>query len=142
MIRGRVRNQIDLPKALDVARDKRDRGILYATIEARNVTKYLLSAESQTRTGRLYKRGRNAYHRASAPGELPSPDFGILRNSTNFEIFSGPGGNYGQVGVFAEYAAALELGTERMAARPFLSLVPTAYGERVRKAFAVGAELS
>jgi HK97 gp10 family phage protein len=65
---------------------------------------------------RTYKRG-NVTHTSSRPGEPPNVDTGALRNSIRWEE-EAPGTVYVMDGV--EYGAYLELGTENMAARPFM----------------------
>lgn len=60
---------------------------------------------------------RYGTHVASAPGYPPNVDTGALRNSMRWEEVA-PGTVYVMDGV--EYGAYLELGTEKMAARPFM----------------------
>jgi HK97 gp10 family phage protein len=69
------------------------------------------------KTGRLYKR-RGIEHRASAPGEPPATDTGRLVGSVTFELE--PSRPVGFVRAATAYAKALEFGTMKMAARPFL----------------------
>lgn len=82
------------------------------------------------KSGRTYRRGAirrgkgekrrvvaYRFHRASAPGEAPAIDTATLVNSF-FTKKVGP--LVRVIGVGAEYAAALEFGTERIAPRPFL----------------------
>lgn len=66
-------------------------------------------------TGRTYGK-----HVASAPGQPPSPDFGTLRSSVSWEVAKDAKGLVGRVGTNLEYGKHLELGTKRIAARPFL----------------------
>lgn len=72
------------------------------------------------KTGRIYKRGGRA-HQASAPGQAPANDYGFLAASA-IAVYPQQGDLFQVVG-FAnwtrEYASFLELGTARMAARPF-----------------------
>lgn len=66
-------------------------------------------------TGRMYGK-----HQASAPGEAPATDQGLLANSIQWQ----PTGDLSrEVAVGAEYGAPLEYGTEdgRIAPRPFLT---------------------
>lgn len=56
----------------------------------------------------------------SAPGEPPGVITGELRRSITHEIEKKPTGVIGRVGSNKEYAIHLELGTSKMAARPFL----------------------
>lgn len=79
-----------------------------------------------TKSGRTYTRtstgkgGRvsTRTHRASAPGEAPANDLGILANSIRARS---AGRLTWRVAAGARYAAALELGTRRIAPRPFLA---------------------
>lgn len=67
-------------------------------------------------TGRIYRR-RGVEHQASAPGEPPAVDTGRLIGSvtTDYDAVE----IAGTVTFHAAYAAALEMGTPKMAARPF-----------------------
>lgn len=89
-------------KAMTVgAKGKRGKGLIAAGMRARN--------------GRVtvgYK-----VRRASAPGEAPAIDTGTLANSIQARK-TGLGSAVVEVG--AEYGTHLELGTRKMAARPFL----------------------
>jgi HK97 gp10 family phage protein len=70
-------------------------------------------------TGRFYKR-RSVTHRASAPGEAPASDTGRLVNSiSSYALGDGEAVSVAGRGTVA-YAAMLEFGTPKMAARPFL----------------------
>jgi len=65
-------------------------------------------------TGRTYKR-RSVLHQASAPGQPPAPDTGVLLGSVYHERT----GEFSAVaGSRLDYAAYLEWGTFRMAPRP------------------------
>ena len=69
--------------------------------------------------GRSYRRG-NATHVASQPGYPPNVDSGTLHNA----ITSAPAGRLKyEIRAGTEYAYHLEMGTERMAARPFVGPV-------------------
>jgi HK97 gp10 family phage protein len=70
------------------------------------------------KTGRIYIRGGNVTHRASAPGEPPANDTGRLVASIRYELTSS--GTVLRVFAGTEYAAMLEFGTSKMSARPFL----------------------
>jgi HK97 gp10 family phage protein len=69
------------------------------------------------KSGRTYTRG-NITHTASAAGEYPASDTGFLAN--NIHISRSPSGLSGAVESRAKYSEALEFGTSKMAARPFL----------------------
>lgn len=70
--------------------------------------------------GATYKRGKKGTHTASSPGNPPRPDMGTLVNSLrvvrvgelHYELRDG-----------VEYGYWLEIGTEHIAARPFVSPV-------------------
>ena len=109
-----------------------------ATIEAKNLTIDMLN---QPGTGRAYRRG-SVVHVASAPGDPPAPDTGRLKNSTQSEVFRSVGGALGVVSVNTEYAAALELGTETISPRPFLSAMARRHADRLRAVFAQFARIS
>lgn len=70
-----------------------------------------------TKSGQVYVRGTRS-HRASAPGEAPANDTGRLVNSIRARLEQGL---TWRVGADARYAAPLELGTNRIAPRPFLA---------------------
>lgn len=124
--------EFNLLLANKVALDAAERGVRAAVLDAEGLTKVLLS---QPGTGRMYQRGKTVEHRASAPGEPPAPDTGRLRASVSTEVIRGLDEVTGIVAVNTEYAAALELGTEKMKARPYLSRVPREYGARLVATF-------
>ena len=102
---------------------------------------------SQHGTGRVYRKHHpDRVHQASAPGEPPAPDLGLLRASMSHTVGRDDEGLFGEwgVGVGAAPSAAereghtplsrigvwLELGTRHMAARPFLRpSIPAAAGD-------------
>jgi HK97 gp10 family phage protein len=79
-------------------------------------TEAIFGIQHTPRTGKSYKRGKKT-HIASSPGNPPAVDTGRLRNSINYFLTD----RYtGEVRASTKYAAALEFGTVRMAARPFM----------------------
>ncbi len=63
----------------------------------------------------------NASHpRPSVPGSGPAVRSGRLRASISWRVLSDGEGVYAEVGSAVEYAAYVELGTERAAPRPYL----------------------
>ncbi|WP_442577859.1 hypothetical protein ACSBOB_20140 [Mesorhizobium sp. ASY16-5R] len=80
-------------------------------------------------TGRTYKRGQRS-HTASAPGEYPNSDYGELVRKMFFEMRGRLTAVWGNS---AKHARPLELGTSRMAARPFLRPTYLALRERAKK---------
>jgi phage gpG-like protein len=127
-----TRVDIDMALAQKVALDAAERGVRAATLEARNIAVVLLS---QPGTGRTYQRGKTVEHTASSPGDPPAPDTGRLRASLQTEVLRGPREVVGILSANTEYAAALELGTERIRPRPYLSRIPREFGSRLRMVF-------
>jgi len=75
-----------------------------------------VSMSAASHSGRIYGK-----HKASAPGETPAVDTGVLVNSINTELVSSSDSEaWAQVGTGVEYAEWLEFGTSKMAARPFM----------------------
>lgn len=73
---------------------------------------------STPKRGRFYRRSkRGAAHQASAPGEAPAIDSGLLANSIQTAVVSPL---LAQVRIGAEYASYLEFGTRRMSPRPYV----------------------
>lgn len=104
-----------IPAAKASITQEADRLVLRIANQVRNNAVKLVQQGS--RSGRVYKRG-NITHQASAPGEPPKTDTGILVRSIRVEHRSESG--EARVAVGAEYGRALEFGTPKMAARPFL----------------------
>jgi len=71
------------------------------------------------KSGRLYRRGANRMHQASAAGQAPAMDYGHLTNSIQRKLYKTVIG--GEVYTNSDYAEALEFGTRKMAPRPFLA---------------------
>ncbi len=100
-----------------------------------------VSIDRGSKTGRVYeKTNPRRTHRASAPGEAPATDLGNLVRNITFVVDSdGLGASVESRG---SYSRALEFGTTRMAARPFLfpafeknkKRIGKAVGQAVKKA--------
>ncbi len=75
-----------------------------------------INIQTGDKTGIVYKR-KDGEHQASAPGEAPATDTGTLVNSGEVVPVSALEQD---VTFSADYAADLELGTVRIAPRPFL----------------------
>jgi HK97 gp10 family phage protein len=75
-----------------------------------------ISMSAASHTGRQYGK-----HKASAPGETPAVDTGVLVNSIETQLASSSATDaWAEVGTGVEYAEFLEFGTSKMAARPFM----------------------
>ena len=127
-----TRVEINMALAQRVAMDAAERGVEAAAIEAQSLVKIMLT---QPGTGRIYQRGKTVEHRASSPGEPPAPDTGELRRRIEVEVLRGSSDVIGRITANTEYAAALELGTEKIKPRPYLSRIPREFGARLRAAF-------
>jgi len=68
---------------------------------------------SKPGSGRIY-----GTHQASAPGQPPAVDTGVLRNSIDFEVLEAE--QKVRVGSGVDYAPLLEFGTPRILPRPFM----------------------
>ena len=71
-----------------------------------------------TRADTEANKGRAKTHRASAPGQPPASDTGVLAESIAVE--TGPTGLTATVESRAEYSEHLEHGTDNIAPRPFM----------------------
>lgn len=95
------------------------------------------------RGGRTYKRG-GKLHKASAPGEPPAVDTGQLIHSVDYNIVNKKEQTTGKVGVMkrdvAKQAEALEYGTSKMRARPFLFNTLAEFEHELSKMFYVYAK--
>lgn len=94
---------------------------------------------SEPGRGKEYSRGKTAKHIASAPGQPPAPDTGRMRAATTHEVIVSGLRVIARVTVNVDYALGLELGTERIAPRPFIRpTTPVLFevaGDELRKAF-------
>lgn len=69
-----------------------------------------------SKSGVIYRRN-NKEHRSSAPGQAPANDTGKLASGINYNKVSD---REHEIKITTEYALALEVGTSRMAPRPFI----------------------
>jgi hypothetical protein len=93
-----------------------NRGVVAMTERVLEIGNGLIA--NPPKTGIVYKRyNPQREHQASAPGEAPAADLGGLMasGSTSYS----PQALRGTVNWSAEYARALELGTERIEPRPY-----------------------
>lgn len=89
--------------------------MIAAAIEVESNAKELI-AKGPTRTGRAYRRPGGKIHIASAPGEPAKSDRGDLVTS----IMHVEGPKRVTVGSVVKHGAYMELGTKKVAARPWL----------------------
>ena len=85
---------------------------------AQNIrTHAIKSIQRGTKSGIVYeKTSPKRTHKASAPGEAPATDTGLLANSIQADIE----GRQATVFTDLEYAAWLEFGTQKIEPRPFM----------------------
>ena len=138
MATPKVRIDLDINQALadKLTKERLERGMRAVGIQGEASVKAELSRPGQ---GRLYQKG-GVSHRASKPGDPPAPDTGELRKSVTHEVEEIFGGGI-RTTIIAnkEYAAALELGTEKMSPRPFMRSLLGKYLASLRAAFVVGS---
>jgi hypothetical protein len=105
-------------EAMKKIADHAEGRMLEAVQEVRNTTIETLSG---SRTGRVYKvPGTNQLYTASSPGEAPAVQLGDLRKSVKSGVEKEGKVVVGFVGSELPKASMLEMGTSRMAARPWL----------------------
>jgi hypothetical protein len=140
MAKSKAKVKFDIPLAQSVTMKAVRRGVRAATLEAQRIVQVDILSSTPQRTGRKYKRGKNNYHIASAPGEAPAPDTGQLRNMTTVSFSTdneNPMVAVGKVVNNLEKGADLELGTDRIAPRPWISLLLSGeYKDRIFATFA------
>ncbi len=117
-----------------------------AVIHTQGVAKEMIGGAG---SGRLYRRGKGGKksHRASAPGDPPARDTGILTNSISFEVRREGGKVIGQVGpdidkirakkprTDPDYGFWLDQGTKKIARRPWLLPTRIKADSTIRKIF-------
>ena len=80
------------------------------------------SIQRGVKTGQTYKKyNPKREHTASAPGQPPATDTGFLVQNITTEVRSQGKKVIGEIIASTPYAKALEFGTRKMAARPFLN---------------------
>lgn len=88
------------------------------------------SIRTGARTGRIVKRYHpERIHQASAPGEVPANDRGMLANSIEVDV--DPTQFNMTISASAPYAQELEYGTRHMLPRPFLRPALTRWRQRI-----------
>jgi len=130
-----VEIKIDLGASVKWLRQKTTSGMEYATVFIEGVVK----RSFQPGHGRTYIR-HGKEHKASAPGEPPAVDTGRLRSSITHAVETTDNEVIGYVGSNVEYAKWLELGTERVAERPFLRPALFNNQAEIAKKFIEGAK--
>ena len=88
------------------------------------------SIRTGARTGRIVKRYHpERIHQASAPGEVPANDLGMLANSIEVDV--DPTQFNMTISASVPYAQELEYGTRHMLPRPFLRPALTRWRQRI-----------
>lgn len=91
------------------------------------------TGQARTKKGRFKRGGNTIYNFThSAPGNPPYKQTGRLRASQTWEL-AGPIQMIGRVGTNVKYGRWLELGTKKMAARPYLRAALQKWGPTLAK---------
>lgn len=94
-------------------RDKRvDR--IFLTGLGRDAATKFIDEQTKPKSGRFYRKKGGRIHQASAPGEYPAKDTGILRESEEFDVY---GTSRVTVGNTQIYSVFLREGTDFMQRR-------------------------
>lgn len=126
---------IDIPAFDKLTGETAERGLRGALGEYERILKS--DVLSRPGSGRIYGK-----HQASAPGEPPAPDMGALRANTNADPDLKDDGDTvtGRVVANSAQASALQNGTERIAARPFMDRPAREHQPALQRAFTEGAK--
>lgn len=133
-----VRTEIHIQEAINKIEATIRERMGIAINEVRNTTLETLSGQ---RTGRVYQvPGSQVTYTASAPGEPPATRVGDLKKSVHAGVEDEDGSVVGYVGIPKgekgdDYGPALEYGTSKMAARPWLHPSFEKSQERVQQIF-------
>ncbi len=114
-LEGSEELQRELRRLSGDLREEAGKAVLATAIEMQ--ADIVKSVQRGPASGRVYEKySPRRTHQASAPGQPPMSDTGRLANSITFDRI---GDLTATVGSALNYAAWLEYGTSRMAARPF-----------------------
>lgn len=105
--------------------------IAQTVLEVNNDTTTKL--QSGARSGRIYKRGKGRYHQASAIGEYPKTDRGILVASLFFLVKKTANLVTGEFGSKAAHGKHLEFKPVTQGGRPWLKPQFDLFAERLKK---------
>lgn len=114
----------NLPIAEGIIRSELGKVVAKAALSIEATAK---ASMTEPKSGRVYRRGKKT-HQASAAGQAPAIDTGALANSIQADTTEADAKLYAEVGAGTEYAEPLEMGTARIAPRPFMT--PAAEAER------------
>jgi len=123
-------------KSLDASCQKFKKGCMNGLKKAGQIVKAEIKRliKDPPKTGKKYQ---NLPNRSSAAGESPAYQTGVLSRSANYVV---PRWNEMEVGVTAFYGKYLELGTEKMAPRPFVSVAVSSKYETVKIAISMAVD--
>ena len=131
---------VDLQAADEMSLHAAEGGVRSAQGKAEQILKEdILNRQG---SGKVYRRGGRE-HQSSAPGEPPSPDLGNLKAETNADpnLIRDGSDVVGTITADAEYAEALEVGTERISPRPYFGLLISDHTQALQAAFDEGAQV-
>lgn len=80
-----------------------------------------------------YTHNKNTPHHPSLPGNPPAPDSGMLRSSIHYTVEEENNETVGIIGTDLDYGRMLELGTSRIAPRPWLKPAIQKCDENIKK---------
>lgn len=115
-----------------------DKNISRAVYKSANLVKNdaAYSILRGTKTGETYTKYKpQRTHQASASGEAPASDTGFLASNITIDVSNNNFGAVGMVISSAPYSAALEFGTTKMAARPFLQPALDGSARKIKEIF-------
>lgn len=116
-VKGLVETKRALSRLVPEGKKELMKGVIAAALMVENEAKAMIQRGG--RSGRIYKRGKIT-HQASAPGEPPKSDqANLVRNITTVPEAADLSATVGSR-IAAAYGYLLELGTSKMAPRPWL----------------------
>ena len=123
-----------IEKRIKLLEQNVNRAVFKSTNLVKNDAVYSILRGAKTGvTSVRYKPRRT--HQASAAGEAPASDTGFLASNITMEVSKNNFGAVGMVISSAPYSAALEFGSTKMAARPFLQPALDRSARKIKEIF-------